>query len=126
MYPRVRVELIVALVRHPLPGNVRDLYDFILKALAQSREDWIELPRELADAAKEPRSSGSKAPPSSEASSAPAQSGRRTKCTPEAVAAALEQAEGSVQRAALILGVPRRTLRNWMEEYGLRAKGDTG
>jgi sigma-54 dependent transcriptional regulator, acetoin dehydrogenase operon transcriptional activator AcoR len=122
MVPRVSVDLVAALVRHPLPGNVRDVYDFLLKALAQSPGDRIEVPRELADAAQAPRS---KAPPSSEVPSVPTPSGRRPKCTKEEVVKALEDAEGSAQKAALILGVPRRTLRNWMAEYGLRGKDDT-
>ncbi len=119
MTPRVKVEFVAALVQHPLPGNVRDVYRFLLQALAESRGEWIELPRELEAAEAPVREPRSKAPPSSEAPSTLQPSGRRPKRTREEVAAALDQA-GSAQRAALILGVPRRTLRNWMEEYGLR------
>jgi len=123
MAPRVTVDFVKALVRSALPGNVRDLYNLLLLALAQSRGDWIEQPRELALALEAPPS---KEPPASEASSAPAQSGRRPKCTEEEIVAALAKAGGRVQAAALMLGVPRTTLRNWMTDYGLRAKEDAG
>jgi two-component system nitrogen regulation response regulator GlnG/two-component system response regulator HydG len=124
MVPRVKPELVAALVQHPLPGNVRDVYDFLLKALEESRGgNWIDCPRELAATVEQARSS--KTPASSETPSVPAQSGRRAKCTKEEVVAALEKA-GSVQGAALLLGVPRRTLRNWMVEYGLRAAEEVG
>ena len=141
MVPRVSAEFVAALMHHPLSGNVRDLYNFLLMALAESRGEWIEVPRELAAAeearlSRGPASKGpsstapaskappSKAPPSSEVPSGPAQSEPRRKATREEVVAALEKA-GSVQGAALLLGVPRRTLRNWMAEYGLRAPGET-
>jgi len=118
--PRVRPDFVAALVRHRLPGNVRDVYEFLLKALAESPGAWIERPRDLAPA-QQPRSS--KEPPALEAPSGPAPSGRRPKSTKDEVVAALEKA-GSVQAAALMLGVPRRTLRNWMVEYGIRAADD--
>ncbi len=117
VYPRVSADLIAALVQHALPGNVRDLYNFLVLAIADSKGDVVELtPRLRAEMQRSipPRSS-------SEEPSAPGQAGKRTKCTKDEIVAALEEA-GSVAGAAKLLGVARRTFRNWVAEYGLTPK----
>lgn len=118
MYPRVRLEFIEALVHHPLPGNVRDVQAFVVKALFESRGDWIELPSTLDAEAHRP---ARKLPVPSTPPTPPPVSGPRKKSTKEEVSVALEKTD-SVRAAAMMLGVPRRTLRNWMEEYGLDPK----
>jgi len=118
LHPRVSVEFVAGLLRHDLPGNVRDVRNYALLALEQSADsDTIGIPRELeADLARPPRSGTRPA----SAPTAP-----RAKPSREEIVAALEEA-GSVLGATLILGVPRSTLRAWMKEYGISSKEKAG
>ncbi len=104
--PRV----IDALVRYPWPGNVRELENIMERMVIMSRGDIIlfqDLPLEL-KALQE----GEEEPTSPIGSSL-------KEMEKEVILKTLEQTGGNRTRAALILGVTRKTLQNKIKEYGI-------
>jgi formate hydrogenlyase transcriptional activator len=99
-----------ALTRYPWPGNIRELQNFIERAVIVSPGPTLQAPvREL----KGPKSAASSAVTLADAES-------------EAIERALREAGGRVggpQGAAAKLGMKRTTLQAKMRKLGIGAKG---
>ncbi|MFH0788746.1 MAG: sigma-54 dependent transcriptional regulator [Pseudomonadota bacterium] len=96
------------LVRYPWPGNVRELENIIERMVIMSRGDLIliqDLPRDL------------KAPPDGEVEATRFLGSSLKEIEKEVITKTLEQTEGNRSKAAVILGVTRKTLQNKIKEY---------
>ena len=113
--PVLQAEFTAGLERHPWPGNVRELANFMhrIVALNDSREIGPEhLTAELFSSTKA-RPLRSVAPPSLPAGTSIRELERRLLET------TLDNTGGNRTRAAEMLGVSLRTIRNKIREYGL-------
>ncbi len=96
------------LVRYPWPGNVRELENIIERMVIMSRGDLIliqDLPRDL------------KAQPDGEMEATRFLGSSLKEIEKEVITKTLEQTEGNRTKAAVILGVTRKTLQNKIKEY---------
>jgi two-component system response regulator HydG len=101
-----------ALVGYPWPGNVRELENIVERMVIMSRKDMIlfqDLPRDFTsenEAEGDQNTTG----------------GSSLKDMEKAmILKTLEQNGGNRTKAAIILGVTRKTLQNKIKEYGIRA-----
>ncbi len=120
MHPFLSRELITRLETHAWPGNVRELANFVRRAVALSRGGEIGV--EAFDDGKNPRTTNLAAKES------PSTSPRSLEWKPglslgemerELFAMTLESTGGNRARAAELLGVSLRTVRNKVREFGL-------
>lgn len=103
-------EAMAALLRHPWPGNARELENVVERAVTLAISDQIPPAALLLDAAAAP------AP-----AALLAQAARRPpldELTREYVALVLREAGGDKAKAAEILGVSKRTLYRWEKQLG--------
>jgi len=108
-------EALESLARYGWPGNVRELEHVLEHAFVLSQGAVIsagELPGELKDAGERLPEPAGRQPAGPAAAS-------RGKTDREALVKALEQAGGNKSRAALILGVDRRTVYRKLAQYGI-------
>jgi two-component system response regulator HydG len=97
-----------ALVRYSWPGNVRELENIIERMVIMSRGDrllWDDLPQDFKTL-----------PNGDDIKSSPTGSSLKV-IEKEVILKTLEQAGGNRTKAALILGVTRKTLQNKIKEY---------
>jgi DNA-binding NtrC family response regulator len=117
--PRVRSELVEALLRHPLPLQVRQLDSILWQCLAASPADEVELivPLDLG-----PQEAGE------EASDLGEQGVDPTTLAPETVQACLDKHQGVQEKVWRELGLQNRyVLRRLIKKHGLRSgAGDEG
>jgi two-component system response regulator AtoC len=129
--PTLTAEALALLLRHSWPGNVRELKTVMERALAVCADDQVRSHQILIDpavVADEPGASAvalpPQAPPSpSSPSPAPALEGRLARIDPgeerRLIVQALERSGGNQSRAAILLGISRRTLIHRMDGYGI-------
>jgi DNA-binding NtrC family response regulator len=119
-YAKLSGRLIDALVRHPLPGNARDLEALLLEAVGASEGDELRLsaaalsatPSTTPPAPRPAKTAPGSAPPSGTPSR-------------EDIVELLRREDGNVARVARRLGIERTKLYRLMEEYGIkRGSGD--
>jgi len=99
-----------ALVRYPWPGNVRELENIVERMVIMSRGDRIlfeDLPPDF-KTLQNGEEEGSNLIGSS-----------LKEIEREVILKTLEQTKGNRTRAALVLGVTRKTLQNKIKEYGI-------
>lgn len=104
------------LVAYPWPGNIRELKNIIERICIMASGPMIEpdhLPPELHRSPKQNTSSNSEVDTSQGLEIAVSDFERKL------VTQALDQAEGNVVKASLILKIPRGTMRYKIEKYGL-------
>ncbi len=119
--PRVPVDLMIRLVGHPLPGNVRQLRN-VVRQIALASAGLAEL---VTTAGVERLLDGGLEPPAARpaaASSPPP--GRGSSVSDEALLAALEESDWSPARAATRLGLATSTLHDLMQRRGIRRASD--
>jgi DNA-binding NtrC family response regulator len=109
-HPRLSQELIAGLKQQPWPGNVRELANFARRAVALSRSGEIGIE---AFAHGKLSSSGSPPSPAWKAGLSLGEMERHL------FAMTLESTGGNRARAAELLGVSLRTVRNKVREFGL-------
>jgi DNA-binding NtrC family response regulator len=109
--PRVAARLVDYLVRQELPTNVRELHEFLARAIRASRGDRIELPDGIGSSTRPPPAARVEGPAS----------GARATGLPgkERVSAVLERERWNVARAARVLGIGRSTIYELMQSYGI-------
>jgi two-component system response regulator AtoC len=115
---RLSGEALQCLSRHGWPGNIRELRRVVERAVVLCESDVIQ-PAHLVFDVIESSERGSV--PSGTASGDPVAALQREVFERERkrIAEALAEAGGNQSRAAEILGVSRRTLINWLDEYDL-------
>jgi len=118
-------EAIAALIAYDWPGNVRELENAILRALILGSSDRIQLadlPVQIAEPDVRPEAErfdpglSSRCPSGASAGRV----GTLAACEKQAIASALEAANGNRTEAAKILGIGVATLYRKMKRYGLR------
>ena len=113
--PRLSADLLARLEQHTWPGNVRELANFVRRAVALSRGGEIGV--EAFDHGKIPHDAPSRLP-QWKAGLSLGEMERRL------FAMTLEATSGNRARAAELLGVSLRTVRNKVREYGLPARNN--
>jgi len=114
---RLSPELVARLEEHAWPGNVRELGNFVRRAVALSR--GVEIGVEALDHGKSPHG---KTPPARAPEWKPGLSlGEMER---QLFAMTLEATGGNRARAAELLGVSLRTVRNKVREFGLPPRGN--
>ena len=108
-------EALGALTRYPFPGNIRELENFLERAMIASEEDVIVV-ADLDLNGALPRLSRVSLP-SPPANPGPLRS--MSELERDAIANALEKWNGNRTRAALELGISRRTILNKIKKFGL-------
>ena len=106
-------EVMDLLMRHPYPGNVRELQNVVERAVVLARSDVItqaDLPAEIRDLA-------GTAAVVDESASLPDQVEALER---RAIDGALRQAQGVQSRAAEVLGITERNLRYKLKKYGFK------
>ncbi len=106
-------EVMDLLMRHPYPGNVRELQNVVERAVVLARSDVItqaDLPAEIRDLA-------GTAAVVDESASLPDQVEALAR---RAIDGALRQAQGVQSRAAEVLGITERNLRYKLKKYGFK------
>ena len=112
--PRVRVELLDALLRHPLPLQVRQLDTILWQCLASSAGDEVELAASLDLSEAEPEGSAPEAAGIDPAS-----------LEPSDIQACLDKHQGVQEKVWRELGLQNRyVLRRLIKKHGLRSGGD--
>jgi DNA-binding NtrC family response regulator len=109
--PRVGARLVDHLVRQELPTNVRELHEFLARAIRASQGNAIQLPDGVASSTRPPPAARVEEPTSGRGST-----GMPSK---EQVIAVLERERWNVLRAARVLGIGRSTLYELMQSYGI-------
>ena len=108
-------EALGALTRYPFPGNIRELENFLERAMIASEEDVIVV-ADLDLNGALPRLSRVSLP-SPPGNPGPLRS--MSELERDAIANALEKWNGNRTRAALELGISRRTILNKIKKFGL-------
>jgi len=124
-HPRLPAALMVQLVVHDYPGNVRELRNVIRQmAIASAQSAHLALPQRLQRTMRTDAPPAPPAPtpgthagamPAGDATPAPAPA-KRAKVSDEELLAALEQAEWSPERAATALGIPKSTVHYYIRK----------
>jgi DNA-binding NtrC family response regulator len=130
--PKFSAEALAALERYAWPGNVRELRNVVERAVVLCNGTSIEvrhLPPSLLAALGRPSATMASAAPATETakpSAATLPPGLRTNLPEERralerarVIDALERCSGNQTRAAEMLGISRRTLVSWLDEFGI-------
>jgi DNA-binding NtrC family response regulator len=125
--PRINGRAVDYLIRHPLPGNVRQLEAFLETALDNSLDDQLRLPDSITKSMPVPPSAEPRPSEPPAAASVAKTTDRGTDETPsrEKILAHLERAGGNVSEAATTLGLQRSRLYRLMDGYGIK-RGKTG
>jgi two-component system response regulator HydG len=110
---------LTALVRHPFPGNVRELSNVIEQAVALAAGPLIELSDLPERIHRLHASVGSPRPVAPVGSSGPLETAIES-VEQEQIREALRQTSWNISQAATRLGISRNTLRYRIEKYGLR------
>jgi DNA-binding NtrC family response regulator len=111
-----------ALEDYSWPGNVRQLRNVIEKMVVLSVSDRItpeDLPIEIASAS-EPSPAAPAQPASAPVTSAPAEAATLKDVEKVRILAALEECGGNKSKAAVMLGISRRTLHRKLNEWGMK------
>jgi DNA-binding NtrC family response regulator len=111
--PRFSASAWAALSEHPFPGNVRELENVIEHAVVLSRGEEIELEHLPAEISRGRNSSSGQSRPITHLELAVEQFER------EYIRRALTLTMGERRRAAVLLGVSRKTLWSKLKKYGL-------
>jgi two-component system nitrogen regulation response regulator GlnG len=111
--PKFSRHLIEYIVRQPLPGNTRELREFLRECvIASKNEDEVRLPSAIRKATTAP-------PPPSDGEDEDEDEDKGKKPSREIVRACLRQSGGNISGAARSLGVHRNTFAGLMKEYGI-------
>ncbi len=114
--PRVTAEALSALTAYPWPGNVRELRNAIEHAFVMAEGSALRLEHFSSDIRTAPGGSGTRA--------AVGGASRSQRADRDAIEKALAAEGGNQTRAALRLGMPRRTLVYKLAQY--RSAADSG
>lgn len=115
-------------LRHPWPGNLRQLQHTIRLLLSGTTRPVIEisdLPQQFLNEFDAPAEAHAGASASTAAAARPAKDNRSAPLCQwelQALRAALDQAQGNISEAARQLGITRTTLYRKMGRYGLKAR----
>jgi DNA-binding NtrC family response regulator len=110
----VSPDVLAVLVRHPWPGNIRELKNLVESLVVFARGEEIslgDLPAEL----KEPPRSMAATPEES----APEELPSMAVLEKQAILQALERTGGNRSKASQILGIGLRTLQKKLKDYGM-------
>jgi two-component system, NtrC family, response regulator AtoC len=111
--PRIADAVLARLRTHPWPGNVRELRNAIERAVLLAERDVIEVEHLPFAASPRPVAPAPAATPTAGLSDELAALER------DRILAAIEQCGGNQTRAAELLGMPRRTFINRLDQYGI-------
>jgi DNA-binding NtrC family response regulator len=128
MHPRLSGRLVDYLVRHPLPGNVRQLDKILMQAVAESTGDVVRLPpshNKATPVTVPPTGPASVPPVTFAAVPASAKATRGGPPTREELVAVLEEEGYNVAAVARRYGVTRVTVYRWMDALGIKRKDET-
>jgi DNA-binding NtrC family response regulator len=121
LVPKLSTRFVDFLVRHDLPGNVRELRNILVESIQTSEGDELTIPPSLVPAPSPPPPPSLLPSPSMALLRDAAGDGPRSK---EEVVAALARVHWKPTRAAKALGMSRHALYRYMREHGIKSEPD--